>query len=177
MKFIRRSLGPAYLCRRPWPDDSDLQCGGSERRGFFIEGVAGRAGWMRQDSKVSIEDAEEKLWNEYLRKSACTLDHRDPANFDRRDYRNGVGFCKGCNYSAGDIFDPLEVCCNCGKKTYHSYDKNDNWWCENCPMPEELWPEYKKTLHRASEALKTMSDAELAAGIKEVFEHIAAKAE
>lgn len=97
---------------------------------------------FKAESLVSAEDAETKCWDKYqaAKPRLCTHDHSDGANCDRREYRNGCGFCRHCGHFCANVFDPLEVCVNCGRATYWTHDKNGGWWCRECAhlIPREL---------------------------------------
>jgi hypothetical protein len=174
MKIARRSLGSDYNCGFGWADDCFVQCGGSERRGFFFEAFPNNPDTMvRGDSAISIEDAEKKAWDKFLKHTNCKLDHSNPDNFDRKGYENGVGFCKECNLFIGDMFEPVNKCCKCGVPTYYSPDINNDWWCNECSlnMPEELMTDSLKFIRNYKNE-KEISKEEFEQGLKEVMEHI-----
>ena len=79
------------------------------------------------------EEAEAKAWQQYQREISCKHEV-----FEKRGYKNGAGFCVGCGGFRFDVFEPDEHCCVCGKATYHTYDKNNNWYCKDHPVPKEL---------------------------------------
>ena len=177
MTIARHSCGPDYQCQHNW--DCFVQCGGSINHGFFFEAFPDT--FLRGDSKISLADAEDKVWQKLKKHNACDLDHTDPANFDKRDYRNGVGFCIKCGLFRSKIFPPSEICVKCGANTYYTCDKNGGWWCEECSptIPEELLSETQKMI-RAVLCEPPLTDEELKevfnTGLKEVIEHILKKA-
>jgi len=180
MKTARRSGDPEsyYNCDFDWAEDCFVQCGGSENSGFFFEAFPKTPDTMiRGDSKTSIEDAEKKAWDKFLRNTSCKLDHSNPENFDRKGYKNGVGFCKECNLFIGDMFEPTTKCCKCGVPTYYSPDINNNWWCKECSkdIPAELMTETQK-FFRNYKKEEPISEEEFKEGLKEVIEHIVKKA-
>jgi hypothetical protein len=151
MKLASRSFGEPYTCKYPWPDDCKVQCGGSEKRGYFIESYPQLPSTMiRSDSKISIEDAEQKAWNKYQSYLNCPSNHSNPDNFEKRDYTNGVGFCKQCGLFASKMFEPSEICVTCGVNTYYG-NTEGKWYCESCfkKTPkgiedEKFFEEFKK---------------------------------
>ena len=157
MKIARNSCGKEYQCRHDWAEDTFVQCGGSEERGFFFESFPRESNtFIRSDSKISLEDAESKAWEKLQKYSRCDLDHSDARNFDKRSYRNGVGFCIRCGFYCSNIFPPSEICCKCGINTYHAADKNNSWWCENCwkNVPEELLTDFQKISRKMIEEIE-----------------------
>ena len=88
---------------------------------------------------ASIEEAEEKAWTQYQKIVNCT-----GHEYERRDYKNGAGFCKHCNMFASNVFEPDETCYLCGAKTYYGRTKEKNWYCESCKgkVPKELFPDW-----------------------------------
>lgn len=96
---------------------------------------------FKADSLVSAEEAERLCWEKYqaAKPRLCQHDHFNGDNCERRTYRNGAGFCKFCGYFCMDVFEPLEVCVNCGRATYWTHDKNGGWWCQGCShlIPKE----------------------------------------
>ena len=143
MKLVETSFGKTYQCKFDWPEDCFIQgnFGNGEKIKAFVEVFPKNPSTMIRSDASSIEEAEEKAWNKYQNYLVCELNHTNPENFDRRDYRNGVGFCKSCGMFQ-KIFEPLEICCKCGANTYYSQDNQDNWWCKECSphMPEDLIP-------------------------------------
>lgn len=177
MTTARHSFGPDYNCQHEWPPSCFVQCGGSDNRGFFFESFPRSPdSFLRGDSKISIEDAEEKVWKKYQKEMECPLNHTDPKNFEKRTYKNGCGFCINCGFFGSEIFPPSEICCKCGTNTYYSFDKNGKCYCENCEIPEELKQGWQKQLV-SEESLENMTDEEFQEGLKQVFEHIISKSE
>lgn len=173
-KLAKRSCGDPYLCIHSWPDDCKVQCGGDLKYGFFFEAYPRDPGtFLRGNSKEGIAQAEQEAWDEFVVQSSCSLDHTDAANFERRDYTNGVGFCTSCGFFASQIFPPSEICCNCGKNTYNAQDNTGDWWCEEC---EELTPEDRLSASqkwmRKVETEPPPTDEELFEGIHAVCTHI-----
>lgn len=128
-----------YECQYNWPDNSFVQCGNEDmHEKAFFEFFPNDGFYIRRDAKT-IEEAETKAWFFYQNGLKCKLDHTNPDNFDRKNYTNGLGFCKSCGYTT-DQLEPLEKCIKCNKPTYYSRDINNDWWCKDCvkDMPREL---------------------------------------
>lgn len=152
MKKARRTGHPDYECQKPWPESCFVQSGGymaSEKtdpdknyRTAFVEAYPNDENvdtFIRANAET-IEEAEEKAWELYQKYSSCEKDHTDPESFERRDYKNGSGFCKTCGQFKGSVFEPTSKCIKCGEPTYHTCDKNGDWWCElhSKTIPDEL---------------------------------------
>lgn len=175
MKYARNSCGSPYLCRHPWPDCT-IQCGGSEKFGFFFEAFPRNPDTMlRGDSKASLEDAEDRAWAQHQRHQACPLSHTDPNNFERREYRNGVGFCRQCGFCSTSIFEPAETCVACGKATYYTQDRLGQWYCPECPVPEDLKSDAHRRYEQTVAAMESMTHEEMTAAVEQVIGHIMGK--
>jgi hypothetical protein len=176
MKMARHSTGPDYTCNFEWAEDVFVQCGGSIKRGFFFEAFP-KDTFIRADSKESIQDAERKAWEKHQKHNSCELDHKNPDNFERRDYRNGLGFCVKCGYSTSKIFLPLEICCVCGVNCYHATDKNNDWWCEECwkYVPEHLLTNVQKTYRTILAEEVNFTNEEFEKSLAKVIENLAEK--
>jgi hypothetical protein len=91
----------------------------------------------------SIEAAEISVFAKFTKHQNC------PGHeYERRNYRNGAGFCIHCGMFKSKAFEPLERCVKCDTPTFHAMDTNNQFWCETCSpgMPEELKPEYRKRM-------------------------------
>lgn len=179
MRLARNSCGNPFPCQHDWPENCFVQCGGSEKYGFFFESFPRNPNtFIRADSKISVADAESKAFAKYQKHSSCELDHANPENFEKRHYTNGVGFCIKCGMFASKIFPPSEVCCQCGQNTYNAQDNTGKWWCEKCweNVPDSLLTKFQK---QTREFLKQPppTDAELQEGIAAVCQHILGKKE
>ena len=80
--------------------------------------------FIRGEGKDVVE-AEANTWKKLQKYLACS-----GHEFERREYKNGVGFCKYCGLFNSSAFDPLTLCVLCKKPTYYSNDKQGNWYCE-----------------------------------------------
>jgi hypothetical protein len=155
-KYARKSFKDPYLCQKEWPGDCFVQCGdmglvlksGSIEKVFdrnndplteisnnvayttaFFEAfpkdiLPGGSIFIRGEGKT-IEEAEKMTYERYLKYKAC-----DHPEYERRDYRNGGGFCVKCGMFNGKAFEPLEKCSACGTPTYYGRDKSGNWFCK-----------------------------------------------
>ena len=135
-----------------WPDDCTVQWGGegfvlksngNYRTAFFEAFPENPSTFIRGEGKTIVE-AELIAWKQFQKIIACT-NHE----FERRAYKNGVGFCKHCNLFNADAFLPSTLCCKCNQPTYWTNDKDGNFWCETCAenMPYEMRSETWKMLH------------------------------
>jgi tRNA(Ile2) C34 agmatinyltransferase TiaS len=50
-------------------------------------------------------------------------------------------------------FEPLEICCICGKYTYYSSDIEGKWYCKECVthMPEDKKHKWQKDIEKRHE--------------------------
>ena len=164
-----------YECQHPWPLDCFVQCGDSgvvfKRRrvvesfddplgtiaeiaegdpanvyitAFFEAFPRSPDTFVRGEGKT-IREAENAAWGKYQAVAGC----EHPA-FEKRGYKNGCGFCVNCGMFKVGVFDPDEICCECGARTYYVQDNTGAWWCEACfpEMPEQLQPKYVKIQRR-----------------------------
>lgn len=155
MRYAIHSISEDYPCVYDWPADCFIQCGGLKNHFFFEAFPRNPDTYIRKESKKSIQEAEAAAWITYQSYLSCKSNHDDPNNFDRKGYKNGLGFCKSCNMSKA-IFEPSEICFQCGKNTYYSQDNLDRWWCEKCSenMPKELWSKTKRIFHKVHEEIE-----------------------
>lgn len=96
---------------------------GSYRTAFF-EAFPNNPDTFIRGEGINIVEGEENAWDQFEKIKNCK-----GHELERRNYRNGAGFCKHCGLFISDAFDPLEKCCICGTSTYYTYDKDDNWYC------------------------------------------------
>lgn len=121
-----------YLTKYDW--NYFTQCDGGEKKDFFFE-VFTEYGMIRTNSENSMEDAEEKAWVKYQKSHSCPLDHKGHGNLDRRHYKNGCAFCKGCGQfiaSAYSGLQPTTICVKCRAPTYYGWYNKEQWHCEDC---------------------------------------------
>ncbi len=138
MKMISCSPSNADYFRTGYPAkhnwEINAQCGGNIKNKFFFEAFP-EFGFIRADSKVSMEDAEEKAWMKYQQILNCKADHKNPDNLDRRDYKNGCSFCKSCNGFISSSFSnlqPTTICQVCKNPTYYTKTNDGLWCCDTC---------------------------------------------
>jgi len=120
-----------------WPDDCYVQWGnkglvfggnGARVTAFFEAFPASPKSFIRGEG-ATVEDAERSAHAAFLRQSAC-----QGHEFERGSYENGAGECKHCGMFNSEAFEPLTVCCVCGKPTYYTYGVDaagvSHWYCE-----------------------------------------------
>ena len=131
MKTARKSFGPDYECKKEWPEEIFVQCGGSgvvfSKEGnystAFFEAFPKSPSCFLRGEGATIEEAEEKCWNSYQKILVC--DHE----MERRDRTDGYAYCKHCSYSS-TVFAPLTKCCKCKTPTAYSKDHNGEYYCK-----------------------------------------------
>lgn len=125
-----------YLCQKDWPVEVFTQYGdsgtvftqNSSYRTAFFEIFADSFGFLRGEGKTVV-DAEEDAWGQFQEFLKCK-----GHEYERRDYRNGLGFCKHCGHSKSNAFEPLERCATCDVPTYHT-SHDGKWFCEEHAPP------------------------------------------
>ncbi|WP_128545095.1 hypothetical protein [Larkinella soli] len=156
MKIARTTISGPYTCLKDWQDDCFVQAGddglvfsskGNYLTAFFEAFPNNPDTFIRGEGKT-IEEAEESAWGQLQRFQACS-----GHDFERRNYRNGAGFCKHCGMFKSKAFEPLDRCHICGVPTQHCYDTKRNWFCEQHKdqRPEEEVPEFEKRLNELLE--------------------------
>ncbi|THA72452.1 hypothetical protein E6R60_26330 [Streptomyces sp. A0642] len=96
-----------------WPDDVFIQ-GGTHGVAFggpdgayqtaFFEAFPGDT-FLRGEGKT-IAEAEESCWGQYQRFIVCD-GSGEHGPYERREYRNGAGFCTKCGTWMSNVFEPL----------------------------------------------------------------------
>lgn len=89
----------------------------------FFEAFPDKPSCFVRGEGETIADAEKDAWERYQKILVC--DHE----MERRDRRDGYGFCKHCSYSSM-VFEPLNKCCKCGIPTRFDNDHRNNWYCK-----------------------------------------------
>lgn len=147
-----------WACKKPWPDDCFVQCGDGGivfvenavpdeepiYETAFFEAFPRNPNTFIRGEGATIEEAEASAWNKFEKYCAC------PGHeFERRNYKNGAGFCKHCNMFGSKAFEPIRYpCAKCGASTCFMHDKDGDAWCRQCwrEMPEEkrmiYWDHY-----------------------------------
>jgi hypothetical protein len=131
MKKARKSFGDPYDCQKEWPEDCGVQCGDSglvfsksgNYQTAFFEAFPKNPGCFLRGEGATIEEAEENCWNKYQKVIVCNHE------MERRDRKDGYGYCKHCSYS-DMVFEPLTKCCKCGVPTRFHVDYKDKHYCK-----------------------------------------------
>jgi len=180
MKYASNALArKPYACLQAWPEDCKVQCGdagivfgtkGSLDKVISSENPLGELAAQATDPETyitaffeafpkppvqtfirgegkTIEEAEEAAFKKYQKYAAC--DHS--MGYERRDYKNGMGFCKGCGMSSSQAFLPSTTCVVCGIPTNWSSDIDENFYCEvhSSQMPEDKKHDLHKMVERS----------------------------
>lgn len=184
MKQARNSDSQSpYDCKMAWPEDCFVQCGGSgivfigndsifdnpietvvsamidyspkpHYTTAFFEAFTNNPDTFIRGEGETVEMAEQNAWDKFQRYVKCP-----GHDFERRDYKNGAGFCKHCGMFKSKAFEPLTKCCVCEKPTYHSCDKINLWYCEE---HQHMIPEENKTdINKMVERLRKYQAAKL----------------
>jgi hypothetical protein len=131
MKTARKSFGDDYVCQKPWDEDMFVQCGGSglvlQKNGnyktAFFEAFPKKPSCFLRGEGATIEEAEAACWEKYQKVITC--EHE----MERRNRRDGYGYCKHCSYSSL-VFEPLDKCCKCGVPTRYTTDYKGKHYCK-----------------------------------------------
>lgn len=110
--------------------------GDGHYRTAFFEAFPENPGCFLRGEGKTIEEAEESCWMQYQRVAAC-----EQHDFDRRDRRDGYGFCRKCGMGAM-FAAPLDLCTVCSSPTYFAHDADGKPYCE---AHVEFCPEDKRT--------------------------------
>jgi len=115
-----------WVPKKPWLTFHTVQWGdGSTTGNAFFEVFSDFPSTFIRGEGATVEEAEVMAWNKLVRASRCP-EHE----FERRGYKNGVGFCKHCGMLKSEAFEPSEKCEICGVATYHSIDTDGKVYCE-----------------------------------------------
>lgn len=165
MKLARKSFGEDYECKKDWDKDCFVQCGDSSvvvsKKGnyktAFFEAFPNEPKTFIRGEGNSIEEAEEKAWEEFKKYKSC-----DNHEFERKGYTNGAGFCKHCGLFSSKQFKPTTICKICGEPTNWTSDKNKEWYCKKHAelMPYEDMNKYQQDEFNRSktERISTIDD-------------------
>lgn len=134
MKTARQSFGEDYVCQKPWDEDMFVQCGGrgvvlkrkDPEKSYttaFFEAFPNNPSCFLRGEGSTVEEAEAACWEKYQKVITC--DHE----MERRDRRDGYGYCKHCAY-ASMVFEPLDKCCKCGVPTRYTTDYKGRHYCK-----------------------------------------------
>lgn len=131
LKTARGGPNGPWPCKKPWPGDCFVQCGGDGlvfpsghmekcfTKGEMIEGLADaladpktyttaffEAFPREPDTFIrgegkTIEEAEAQAWEHLERIKAC------PGHeYEKRGYTNGAGLCRHCDLFKSKVFEP-----------------------------------------------------------------------
>lgn len=178
MKVAQKSPAGFFNCQYDWSVNCYVQCGGSKNKYFFEAYPKNPDTFIRGDAE-SIEIAERIAWEQHQKHLSCHLDHSNPENFDKKQYRNGLGFCINCNLSQR-IFLPSEICIICNANTYYTQDVDHNWYCENCKdkIPENKLTTFQKYIRSPEykqEIETPISQEDFEKSLTDVFNRILSK--
>lgn len=116
----------------PWPENCYVQ-GGSKGvvlrkedsyTTAFVEAFPKSPDCFIRGEGATIEEADDKCWEKYQEIVNCPRHE-----FERRDRKDGYGFCKRCGMGKSKVFEPLTKCVVCKTPTNYSSDKFDNFYC------------------------------------------------
>jgi len=165
----RKGFGKPYDCKKDWPENCFVQCGGdglvlrsgsmeevleSEGLSETIENLAKNTSYTTaffeafprnpdtfiRGEGTTIEEAEDNAFSKFEKYSAC-----DHPEFEKRDYKNGYGFCVKCGMGSSGAFEPEYKCRICGQPTYYTFDKHDQPYCED-HASEIAWEDLPKSI-------------------------------
>ncbi|WP_186649919.1 hypothetical protein [Fluviispira vulneris] len=110
----------------PHDDDERLENGEYKFVGFYFEVYLDNPKTYYCSSvALTLEEAEKNAFDKYQSYLNCS-----GHEYERRNYKNGVGFCKHCNLFKSKAFLPLTLCVVCQNPTQFCRDKNENYYCE-----------------------------------------------
>lgn len=102
-------------------------------RTAFFEAFPSEPKTFLRGEGVTIEEAEERCWAQFLRIKACA-----GHDFERKSYKDGCGICRHCGLFSSSAFDTtLTPCVVCetdkvipGK--HYTSDRHGRWYCPTC---------------------------------------------
>jgi len=99
----------------------------------FFEAFPRQPSCFIRGEGATVEEAEQQAWEQWQKIQGC--EHE----MERRNRKDGYGYCKHCSYSAM-VFEPLTKCCKCGEPTNYTYDTKKQWYCKKHSrnMPKRL---------------------------------------
>lgn len=105
---MRMIANTGIEARHPWPEEVDVQGGSGgvvfspqgNYRTAFVEAFP--EGTFLRGEGPTLAEAEDACWEKYQRHVSC-----EHGPFERRQYRNGAGFCTKCGTWMSRVFDPL----------------------------------------------------------------------
>jgi hypothetical protein len=103
-----------HAAQYPWPEDTYVQGGDhgvvfspdrDPYRTAFVEAFPGDT-FLRGEG-ATIAEAEDKCWKQFLRWRDCDGSGQGHGPYERRQYRNGAGFCTRCGIWMNRVFPEL----------------------------------------------------------------------
>jgi hypothetical protein len=103
-----------HVAQHPWPESVYVQGGGhgvvfspdrDPYRTAFVEAFPGDT-FLRGEG-ATIAEAEDKCWKQFLRWRDCDGSGQGHGPYERRQYRNGAGFCTRCGIWMNRVFPEL----------------------------------------------------------------------
>lgn len=97
-----------------WPEDAYIQGGergvvfggpGGAYQTAFVEAFPG--GTFLRGEGSTLAEAEDSCWKQYQRYTDCDGSGRGHGPYERRQYRNGAGFCTRCGIWMSKVFESL----------------------------------------------------------------------
>jgi hypothetical protein len=123
-----------YTLRHNWPDDARVAWGTrsmeggklkpADRWAFFEVKLVDPLTFYTCDG-ANFAECEDAAHAKFQRIMACA-EHV----FERRGWRNGVGFCIHCDLCSPYAMEPLEHCAVCGHATYYK-QRGKKWYCQS----------------------------------------------
>lgn len=125
MKKASKSFGDDFDCKKDWPEDCYVQCGGSgivfksnsdagSYLTAFFEAFPKNPKTFIRGEGANIEEAEANAWDKFQRILAC-----DKHEYKRHGEEHGI--CVKCGLFTSEVFSPNEDCsvCNKSEVNYH----------------------------------------------------------
>lgn len=171
--WIRQSTAAPVLSKYRWPEGTSIN--GSQASAYrlkaFVEvhtTTPGIETFFRCNAET-IEVAESTAVMLYGKYEDC-LANGTHDEYERRDYTNGVGFCKTCGMFKSHAFEPTTLCVVCGKP---STDGVRNRIL--CDVHKETDPEYQehwRKLRADIAEMEKITPEEFEQSLREVFSRI-----
>jgi hypothetical protein len=157
-----------YTPHKPWLAFHYVQWGGSSTSGkAFFEVFSQVPDTFIRGEGTTIKEAEASAWRKLVKAARCPKHE-----FERRGYKNGLGFCKHCGMSKSEAFEPAEHCVVCGIACYYSRDTDGNWYCEDHvdQIPDEKASESLLWVRRERETPTEITSEDIARTINTLAE-------
>lgn len=111
--------------------------------------------YFSSPSAKTLEEAERLGYEKFLNYVNCT-----GHEFERRNYKNGAGFCKHCGLFKSKAFLPSTLCTICKEPTNFAYDSEKNYYCKihEIEIKEEKYLKKKKEWELFEEKMKKVNE-------------------